>query len=201
MKKLKEIDSDKSLTRMPAVCVVCGGAKNLEISEHTFSYKTPIALLGGLFAGFISFGYVSLNLSYNLEHKMLLRFCNKCLRKSNLSERNGIIAAILFFVIGMTLIFTGIILDDWFHKSPSVYSLISIPYLGWILGSILANALFVCFISMFLFFLFGAMAYWAVGYLAQPKAMISRNQVILKIPKNEIVKVKFDKPKLKLDIG
>jgi len=186
---------------MPAVCVVCGGAKNLETSEYTFSYKTLMALLGGFLAGFISFGYISLNLSYNLEHKMLLRFCNKCLRKSNTSERNGWIAVILFFIIGMALLFIGIILDDWFHKSPNVYSLLSIPYIGWISGIVLGNALFVCFVGMFVFSLLGVTAGWAVGYLAKPKALISRNQVILKIPKNEIVKVKFKKPKLKLDIG
>lgn len=198
---MKEIASEKLTQELPAICIICGTTNNLNFVDYTFAYKTPLALLGGIFAGFINFGFLSVNLSYNLEHKSSLNFCNKCLRKNKNSERDGLIAAILFFVLGALLLFAGIILDDWFHNSSSAYKVITLPFVGWIFRILLENALPVFFISMFVFFVIGLIIRWIINYLSKPKAIILRNQIILKIPKGEAVIVKFKKPELKLDIG
>jgi hypothetical protein len=198
-KRTIEIESENALAQMPKACVVCGGSENLQVSEHVFSYKTPIGILGGLFAGILSFGIVSVNLSYTLQHRLPLRFCEKCRLKEKRSGRDGIILTILFFLAGFVLVIAGLAADEWAHQSrtPTAAYLLGLP----VVGHLFHNALPILFCVMFVLFVLGLCGRWLIDYLRKPKASISRKRVLIKIPNNGIVTVKFIKPETKLDIG
>lgn len=198
-KKTIEIEAENALAQMPQACIVCGGSENLRVSEHVFSYKTPIGILGGLFAGTLSFGIVSVNLSYALQHRLPVRFCAKCRLKDKRSGRDGIILTILFFLAGFALVIAGLAADEWVHQSrtPTAAYLLGLP----LVGVLLHNALPILFCAMFVLFVLGLGGRWLIDYLRKPKASISRKRVLIKIPNNGIVSVKFKKPETKLDFG